>query len=62
MRRGHPQCVLTIDLVELGTGAVVDGMDEAALQKYAEADEAGCAVSRALTGVAEVRVTARRHS
>lgn len=48
----------TIDLVELDTTVDVDGMDEAALQKYAEAAEASCAVSRALAGVAEIRVTA----
>jgi osmotically inducible protein OsmC len=48
----------TIDLVELDTTVDVDGMDEAALQKHAEAAEASCAVSRALAGVAEIRVTA----
>jgi osmotically inducible protein OsmC len=50
--------VPTIDLVELDTTVDVDGMDEAALQKHAEAAEASCAVSRALAGVAEIRVTA----
>jgi lipoyl-dependent peroxiredoxin len=53
--------VPTIDLVELDTTVDVDGVDTDALQKHAEAAEAGCAVSRALTGVAEIRVTARRH-
>lgn len=53
--------VPTIDLVELDTAVDVDGVDTAALQKHAEVAEAGCAVSRALTGVAEIRVTARRH-
>ena len=53
--------VPTIDLVELNTTVDVDGVDTDALQKHAEAAEAGCAVSRALTGVAEIRVTARRH-
>ena len=48
----------TIDLVELDTTVDVDGMDEAALQKHAEAAEVSCAVSRALAGVAEIRVTA----
>jgi osmotically inducible protein OsmC len=50
--------VPTIDLVELDTTVDVAGMDEAALQKHAEAAEASCAVSRALAGVAEIRVTA----
>ena len=50
--------VPTIDLVELDTTVDVDGVDEAALQKHAEAAEASCAVSRALAGVAEIRVTA----
>jgi len=50
--------VPTIDLVELDTTVDVDGMDEAALQKHAEAAETSCAVSRALAGVAEIRVTA----
>jgi osmotically inducible protein OsmC len=50
--------VPTIDLVELDTTVDVDGMDEAALQEHAEAAEASCAVSRALAGVAEIRVTA----
>ena len=53
--------VPTIDLVELDTTVDVDGVDADALQKHAEAAEAGCAVSRALTGVAEISVTARRH-
>jgi len=48
----------TIDLVELDTTVDVDGMDEATLQKHAEAAEVSCAVSRALAGVAEIRVTA----
>ena len=52
--------VPTIDLVELDTTVDVDGVDDAALQKHAEAAEAGCAVSRARRGVAEIRVTARR--
>jgi hypothetical protein len=41
--------VPTIDLVELDTTVDVDGVDADALQKHAEAAEAGCAVSRALT-------------
>jgi osmotically inducible protein OsmC len=50
--------VPTIDLVELDTTVDVDGVDEAALQKHAEVAEATCAISRALAGVAEIRVTA----
>jgi osmotically inducible protein OsmC len=50
--------VPTIDLVELDTTVDVDGVDEAALQKHAEEAEVTCAVSRALAGVAEIRVTA----
>jgi len=50
--------VPTIDLVELETTVDAD-VDAAALQKHAEAAETGCAISRALTGVAEIRVTAR---
>jgi osmotically inducible protein OsmC len=53
--------VPTIDLVELDTTVDVDGVDAAALQQHAEQAEAMCAISRALTGVAEIRVTARRH-
>ena len=48
----------TIDLVELDTTVDVDGIDEATLQQHAEAAEVSCAVSRALAGVAEIRVTA----
>ena len=51
--------VPTIDLVNLDTTVDVDGVDAAALQKHAEAAETGCAISRALTGVAEIKVTAR---
>ena len=54
--------VPTIDLVELDTTVDVDAVDADALQKHAEAAEVGCAISRALTGVAEIRVTARLHS
>ena len=36
--------VPTIDLVELDTTVDVDGVDEAALQKHAEAAEASCAM------------------
>jgi osmotically inducible protein OsmC len=50
--------VPTIDLVELDTTVDVDGIDKADLQKHAEEAEAGCAVSRALAGVAQIRVTA----
>jgi osmotically inducible protein OsmC len=51
--------VPTIDLVELDTTVDVDGVDADALQKHAEVAEATCAISRALAGVAEIRVTAR---
>lgn len=54
--------VPTIDLVELETTVDADGVDADALQKHAEAAETGCAISRALTGVAEIRVTARLHT
>ena len=50
--------VPTIDLVELDTPVDV-ALDEDALQKHAEEAERSCAISRALTGVAEIRVTAR---
>ncbi|OLT04079.1 peroxiredoxin [Pseudonocardia sp. CNS-004] len=50
--------VPTIDLVELDTTVDVDGVDAETLQAHAEAAEAGCAVSRALAGVAEIRVRA----
>ncbi|MCV2489793.1 OsmC family peroxiredoxin [Geodermatophilus sp. YIM 151500] len=54
--------VPTIDLVELDTTVDVEGIDADALQKHVEAAEAGCGVSRALAGVAEIRVTARRRA
>jgi osmotically inducible protein OsmC len=51
--------VPTIVLVELDATADVDGVDEAGFRELAEEAEKGCAVSRALAGVAEIRVTAR---
>jgi lipoyl-dependent peroxiredoxin len=59
VRRRPVDGVPTIDLVELDTTVDVDGLDAATLQEHAEAAEAGCAVSRALAGVAEIWVTAR---
>src|SRR5688500_18810578 len=50
--------VPTIDLVELDTTVDVDGVDAETLQAHAEAAESGWAVSRALPGVAEIRVRA----
>ncbi len=52
----------TIDLIDLTTTVDVDGVDADTLQKHAETAETGCAISRAMTGVAEIRVTARLHS
>ena len=52
--------VPTIDLVELDTTVDVDAVDADTLQKHAEEAERTCAISRALAGVAEIRVTARR--
>jgi lipoyl-dependent peroxiredoxin len=54
--------VPTIDRVELDTTVDVDAVDADALQKHAEEAEVTCAISRALAGVAEIRVTARLHS
>jgi osmotically inducible protein OsmC len=48
----------TIVLVELEATADVDDLDEADFRRHAERAEAGCAVSRALAGVADIRVTA----
>jgi osmotically inducible protein OsmC len=50
--------VPTITLVELDATADVDDLDEAAFREHAERAEAGCAVSRALAGVAEIRLRA----
>ncbi|MCO1657975.1 OsmC family peroxiredoxin [Pseudonocardia humida] len=48
----------TITLVELDAGADVDGLDEDAFRRHAESAKAGCALTRALAGVAEIRLTA----
>ncbi|WP_308257338.1 OsmC family peroxiredoxin [Pseudonocardia lacus] len=47
----------TIDLVELEAGADVEGLDEEAFRRHAESAMAGCALTRALAGVAEIRLT-----
>jgi osmotically inducible protein OsmC len=51
--------VPTISLIALDTTVDADGIDEAALQEHAQVAKVGCAVSRALAGVAEIRLTAR---
>lgn len=51
--------VPTIDLVELDTTVDVAGMDETTFLAHAEGAKAGCAISRALAGVGEIRLTAR---
>jgi lipoyl-dependent peroxiredoxin len=58
--RLHPvDGVPTIDLVELDTTVDVEGIDEAAFLDHAEDAKARCAISRALAGVGEIRLTAR---
>jgi lipoyl-dependent peroxiredoxin len=49
----------TVTLVELDATADVDGITGAAFGELAEQARAGCAISRALAGVAEIRVGAR---
>jgi osmotically inducible protein OsmC len=51
--------VPTITRVELDAAAEVEGVDEATFRDCAERAEAGCAVSRALGGAVEVRLSAR---
>jgi osmotically inducible protein OsmC len=51
--------VPTISLIELDTIVDVDGIDEAAVREHAEQAKVTCALSRALAGVAEIRLTAR---
>jgi osmotically inducible protein OsmC len=53
-RDGNP----TITLIELDVDAVVEGIDETVFQDHAERAKAGCAVSRALGAVEEVRLVA----
>jgi len=48
----------TISLIELDTTVDADGIDEAAVRELAERAKVTCAVSRALAGVAEIRLTA----
>jgi lipoyl-dependent peroxiredoxin len=58
--RLHPvDGVPTIDLVELDTTVDVEGIDEAAFLEHAEDAKIRCAISRALAGVGEIRLTAR---
>ncbi len=51
--------VPTISLIELDTTVDADGIDDAVLQEHAGLAKVGCAVSRALAGVTEIRLTAR---
>jgi osmotically inducible protein OsmC len=48
----------TITSVNLVTVGQVPGVDEAKFQEYAQTAKAGCPVSRALAGVAEITLTA----
>jgi lipoyl-dependent peroxiredoxin len=48
----------TITKIELVTVGQVAGMDEATFQDHAAAAKAGCPVSRALAGVAEITLSA----
>lgn len=49
----------TIDRIELETEGDVPGLDDEHFQKHAEEAKAGCPVSRALSGVKEIELTAR---
>jgi osmotically inducible protein OsmC len=49
----------TIDLVELDTTVDVTGVEETVVREYAEDAKVRCAISRALAGVDEIRLTAR---
>ncbi|ACQ80483.1 OsmC family protein [Beutenbergia cavernae DSM 12333] len=49
----------TIARIDLSTAVVAEGLDGARLQELADTAKEGCAVSRALAGVAEITVTAR---
>lgn len=49
----------TIAQIDLETAGDVPGMDEATFRAYAERAKDGCAVSRALGGVARIGVVAR---
>jgi lipoyl-dependent peroxiredoxin len=49
----------TIARIELETEGEVPGLDEDEFREKAEAAKAGCPVSRALQGVAEITVTAK---
>ena len=49
----------TIARIELQTEGDVGGIDEEGFRKYAQMAKAGCAVSRALTGVREISVIAQ---
>jgi len=49
----------TIARIELETEGDVPGIDDDGFREFAERAKAGCAVSRALTGVRDLSVTAR---
>jgi osmotically inducible protein OsmC len=51
--------VPTIRRIELATAVDAPGLEDGALAALAEEAKAGCAVSRALAGVAEIALTAR---
>ncbi len=48
-----------IDKIELNTEAEVPGIDEAAFQEKAAAAKAGCPVSKALSAVGDIQLTAK---
>ena len=48
----------TIHTIELNCEAEVPGIDNDALQEYAEKAKAGCPVSKALAGVKDIQLTA----
>jgi len=48
--------------VALETEAEIPGLDDAAFQEYAQGAKQNCPVSKALTGVPEISLTARLES
>jgi hypothetical protein len=49
----------TIQRIDLDTEADVPGIDEAELRQWAEEARTGCIISRALSGVEEITLSAR---
>ncbi|MBK8900325.1 MAG: OsmC family peroxiredoxin [Anaerolineaceae bacterium] len=52
----------TIHTIELNCEADVPGIDDAALQEYAQRAKAGCPVSKALASVSNIQLTATLQS